>query len=144
MIVDCLLHEDIWRDWINQSKESSLPYGARLFIQAKNPEAIQSEWVRDQLLPISFDPTWNSPEVLRAMLACLDAALEYQDEEKSRCERFVFATEYCIPILSLKQTGDIIFQQEKSWLDARHEPLDSWERSHCFLAVRQDMIPVDV
>ena len=60
MIVDNLYHEDIWRHWCdsyqvnshnisgNRSEEAPIEmvYRARLFIHAKHPERIKSEWVR--------------------------------------------------------------------------------------------------
>jgi hypothetical protein len=144
VIVDCLIHEDIWKLWIDQSNEDNSPYGAMLFIQAKSPSAVKSEWVQRHLLPITFEPSWNSPEVIRAMLACMHSALNYRADDGSCFERFIFATEYCIPIRSLKETGALLFAQDKSWLDVRHQPLDNWERLHCFEAVRQDMIPHEV
>ncbi len=141
--MDCLFHEDIWKEWIDQTHKLNGKYCARLFIQAKHPSAIKSEWVRSQLLSETFEPSWNSPEVIRAMLACMNAGLEYCDDN-IQCERFVFVTEFCIPILSLEEAGNRLFADDKSWLDARHEPIDHWERQHCFWSVRQDIIPNEV
>jgi hypothetical protein len=69
------LKEDIWRDWIEQGNATECPYKAELYIHAKYPERIQSEWVRERTLTHSFLPEWNSPEVVRAMLAVVEKAL---------------------------------------------------------------------
>ncbi len=141
-IVDRLIHEDIWKEWVLQGEDSSSRYCARLFIQAKNPEKIESEWVRKHLISKTFRPTWNSPEVIRAMLATADAALKYSSD--SHCERLIFCTEYCIPIVSLQQAGELAFKQDKSWLNARHDYTNNWENIHCFSAVKSSMIPPKV
>lgn len=143
VIVDRLFHEDIWRAWLSQADHPDARYSARLFIQAKHPEKVQSEWVRQFVIPISFCPTWNSPEVVRAMLATADEAIKYE-QNGSVCDRFIFGTEFCIPIRSLEDTGRIVFEQEKSWLAARHLPSDNWEKAHCFDAVKSTMIPPEV
>lgn len=85
VIVDTLPHEDIWRTWMEP--EHACDYKAQLYIHAKFPDKITSPWVRSRTLDKSFLPEWNSPEVIRAMLATLSWALE--DES---CGRFVFGT----------------------------------------------------
>jgi hypothetical protein len=82
-------------------------------------------------------PEWNSPEVIRAMLALLKESLE----EDSLCERFVFATESCIPIVSLRTAGEMLFMKELSWLNAFHRPKHRFEEIECFRAVNPDIIP---
>jgi hypothetical protein len=151
VIVDQLHHEAIWQSWISQGSLKGSKYRVRLFIQAKNPEAVASDWVRQFLIPMTFRPAWNSPEVVRAMLGTLDTALQYLHDDDDddnghyhqflRCERFLFCTEYCLPLRSLTETGDLAFAQDRSWLTARHEAVDSWEQTHCFQAVDQTVIP---
>ena len=58
-----------------------------------------------------------------------------------KCERFIFATESCIPIVSLTAAGDMLFQSDLSWLNAFHGPKHRFEELECFRAVRSDMIP---
>ena len=61
LIVDELYHEDIWRHWLESieysllhSKDSdshpAVRYRAQLFIHAKSPDKIRSEWVRSHTL----------------------------------------------------------------------------------------------
>lgn len=133
VIVDDLLHEDIWREWLGSG---GTDYAARLFIHAKYPDRIRSAWVREHTLSISHHPEWNSPEVVRAMLSVLDMALSYCDADQ-QCQRMVFATESCIPLYSLQQTGERLFASEKSWLDAYHSEmpgLDKYQKAHSFSA----------
>jgi hypothetical protein len=87
--------EEIWRAWIEESLSSSCPYQADLYIHAKYPERIQSQWVRSRTLSHSYRPEWNSPEVIRAMLAVLEKALANDQNG-----RFVFGTGHQLTLLS--------------------------------------------
>jgi hypothetical protein len=121
VIVDKLHHEEIWRSWMESAPEG---FGVNLVIHAKHPDRIESAWVREHTLDITYkyvawlslcvvailstavaprsyarSPEWNSPEVIRAMLAVLAKALE-----DTHCQRFVFGTETCIPIWDVEHT----------------------------------------
>jgi hypothetical protein len=152
VIVDDLPHEDIWRHWVDDgtvpedlswSNRSTAhgdsvarrKYDVRFFIHAKRPERV-SEWVRRRLIPQNFLPEWNSPEVVRAMLALLQNALA----DPACCQRFVFATESCIPICTLNEAGERLFAADVSWLDARQDAETKWERNS-FDAVDSTIIP---
>eukprot|EP01041_Mallomonas_annulata_P012859 gene12859-27114_t len=88
VIVDKLYHEHIWKDWIKQAETiPNCPYRAKLVIHAKHPDAITSPWVKAATLKTSLRPEWNSPDVIRAMLACLQEGLK-----DPSAGRFVFAT----------------------------------------------------
>lgn len=139
VIVDELYHEEIWRRWLETSGESS--YEAELFIHAKSPDKVESNWVRDHLISKSFRPEWNSVEVVRAMLQLLSTSLA---SHSGIFRRFLFATESCIPITSLAECGDILFSDEKSWVNAYNTPESLWEDAHCFKAVNRDIIPSKV
>jgi hypothetical protein len=145
--------EEIWRAWVEQGLLNACPYQAELYIHAKFPERIRSPWVRSRTLTHSYRPEWNSPEVIRAMLAVLEKALTNKSNG-----RFVFATgnvlsssplitaltESCIPICSLQETGDELFQQDVSWADAYQMPKDNYEQQYCFHAVDPSIIPPKV
>lgn len=137
VIVDELFHEAIWREWVEQG-EASGRYEARLFIHAKHPERISSLWVRSCLLKgKTFKPEWNSPEVIRAMLATLEEAID----PKIGAGRFVFGTESCIPIHPLEVVGDALFAEDVSWLNAFDTGKSNWETEACFRAVDATVIP---
>lgn len=138
VIVDDLYHEALWREWVELSK-SSVKYEARLFIHAKHPERISSAWVRSCLLQgRTFKPEWNSPEVIRAMLAILGEAVPNQE---LRAGRFVFGTESCIPIHTLDAVGDALFKEDVSWLNSFDAGKTNWETGACFRSVDPAVIP---
>lgn len=136
VIVDSLHHEEIWRRWCAQTSWSG--YSAELYIHAKHPDRITSEWVKQRTLSYSFNPEWNSPEVIRAMLAVLRAAI---DDTKHVNARFIFGTESCVPVCTLQQAGEALFSCDKSWCDAYMVAKDSYEDAHCFDAVNRHIIP---
>jgi len=138
VIVDELFHEAIWKEWVEQGVSATSRYEARLFIHAKNPERIESPWVQSCLLQgETFKPEWNSPEVIRAMLACLKEAIDHG----FGAGRFVFGTESCIPIHPLEHVGDCLFAEDVSWLNAFDTGKSNWETGACFLAVDPTLIP---
>mmetsp|Transcript_38500 Transcript_38500/g.39185 ORF Transcript_38500/g.39185 Transcript_38500/m.39185 type:complete len:414 (-) Transcript_38500:96-1337(-) len=136
IIVDSLPFEDIWKEWMAQSSIPNCLFKTRLIIHAKYPERIRSNWVRQHTLHHSYRPEWNSVEVIRAMMACLVEGVR----EKS-CGRFIFGTESCIPLRSLQETGEIVFERDLSWLDCYHRPKDGFEDSSCFRTVNASIIP---
>jgi hypothetical protein len=112
----------------------------KLYIHAKHPERIQSEFVRSHLITEQYFPEWNSPEVVRAMLAVLKAAIN----DVSPCERYIFATESCIPICSLDSAIGELFAEDVSWLQAFKLARNKWEAANCFAAVDDKIIPSSV
>lgn len=136
------MHEEIWKKWISSNNTESCSFVAEIFVHAKYPEKIESDWVRDRLIDKSFSPEWNSPEVVRAMLQLLNFSLQTSTEKVF--ERFIFCTESCIPIRSLSECGNLLFSSEKSWVPAYNIPESSWEDAHCFRAVNRDVIPPKV
>lgn len=144
VIVDQLHHEAIWRRWLEHyhatmAASSEANYDVRFYIHAKRQDRL-SDWVRQRLIPENFMPEWNSPEVVRAMLALLKHALA-DDGIHAPCQRFVFATESCVPIFNAHDTCTRLFASEASWLDARHEAETKWERLASFDAVDNEIIP---
>jgi hypothetical protein len=116
------------------------PYTAELFIHAKKPESVTSEWVKARLIDVTFNPQWNSVEVVQAMLSTLDTALQHP----AFCGRFVFGTETCLPLLPLQRLGEVVFAQECSWLSAYHTPEDKYDAAAAFAAVNSEIVPAKV
>jgi hypothetical protein len=137
VIVDKLLHENVWKEWSQtvMNNNGNFYYG-EIFIHAKYPEKIISPWVRSKLIDRNFFPEWNSTEVVRAMLQVLSSALDH-----SIAQRFVFATESCLPMYSLSEMCDLLYADERSWLNAWNVPRSSWEAGRCFGAVDTTIIP---
>ena len=99
--------------------------------------------MKSQTLSKSYLPEWNSPEVIQAMLATLQAAYDYQkvindDHDQPmniyNC-RFVFGTESCVPIYPLEDSIERLFAKESSWLNVYTVPKNNWESSNCFKSV---------
>jgi hypothetical protein len=143
VIVDELYHESIWRRWLEDG-DSACEYQAELLIHAKYPDAPgYSPWVKKRILDKSFFPEWNSTEVVRAMLELLNYGLLVQEEV--HYERFIFATESCIPVVSVKTAGNMLFSsKEMSWTNVYNVPKNSWEDRNCFKPVNREIIPPQV
>lgn len=122
------------------SNKATSPYTAELFIHAKKPENVTSEWVKARLIDVTFNPQWNSVEVVQAMLSTLDTALQHP----AFCGRFVFGTETCLPLLPLQRMGEVLFAQECSWLSAYHTPEDKYDAAAAFAAVNSEIVPAKV
>ena len=115
LVIDGLPFEDIWRAWIdgpdkgklrptNTTNTTTTADGAvdvevRVWIHAKNPDDVRSEWVRRRLLPVSLRPTWGSVELTKAMVLLLETSLR----EEHRATRFVFLSESCLPLVPLQR-----------------------------------------
>lgn len=84
-------------------------------------------------------PEWNSPEVVRAILSVLQHALK-----TTSAERFILVTESCIPIYDLDTMGNIVFADERSWLNASNTPQSAWEAGNCFGGIDSTIIPAEV
>lgn len=138
IVVDRVHHEDIWRLW--SADQSSSGCRVKFYIHAKHPENITSAWAREFLVDTRQKPEWNSPEVVRAMLAVLSSAVN----DSSPCERYLFATESCIPVCSLRDACAALFKEDASWLEATNIPKTNWEHIHCFSTVDPTVIPVKV
>lgn len=134
VIVDGVHHEDIWRAWI---EEGASDLRVKVFIHAKHPDRVTSEWVRARLIAEQFSPEWNSTEVVRAMLALLAAGVS----DSEACERYLFATESCIPVVSAQEACRTLFCEDVSWLAASSVPKSNWERANCFATVDPNIIP---
>lgn len=136
VIVDKLHHEAIWRDWIEKGSATGSHF--RLLLHAKFPDRLESAWARTRALSEdkSFKPEWNSPEVVRAMLALLQEGLS-----DPRAARFVFGTESCIPIYPAADVYKALMREDVSWLAARHSAEDKFEAASCFGAVDSSIFP---
>lgn len=145
MIVDALPHESVWREWLRTGGEGEEgEVAADLFVHAKRPEAVRSDWVRARLVGVTFRPEWNSVEVVQAMLAVLAAALR----DGRAFQHFVFATESCLPLTTLRAAGEALLPPESgggvrgsSWLDAYRVPRDRFDADAAFTAVDPAVVP---
>lgn len=101
----------------------------KVWIHAKHPERVTSQWVRSRLLPISFRPEWGSVEITRAEIELLRTALE----ASTSTQRFLFASESCLPVLPLDAAADALFGSEpRSWVNARPTPNNGYSNQQQF------------
>ena len=142
VIVDELVHEEIWRRWCEEEVGVGGvgdPDGAtaEVFIHAKFPERVRSAWARARLIrggAVCYRPAWNSVDVVRAMLALAHEARD--------CDQIVFATESCLPLYDLQTTARrLLAAPQKSWLRATRAPQSRWEAARCFDAVDPRVVP---
>jgi hypothetical protein len=121
-IVDDLPHEEVWKHWIESSKEN-----ASLYIHAKHPEKVTSQYGKSKLLSISHKPNWNDVRVVKAMLSLAQEA--FKDE---RVTHVYFGTESCIPIVTLPQalasleSGKSYLQYYEKSQATRFEERECW------------------
>ena len=115
IIIDALPYEDVWRAWAAEEWHSGVTgagagagagaaqpncatWRARFWVHAKHPERVQSPWVRERLLPVSFRPEWGSVELVRASIELMRAALR-----DTSVARLVLASETCVPVVPFAQ-----------------------------------------
>jgi hypothetical protein len=121
LIIDALPHEDIWRAWIDGGEAEGID--VHVVIHAKNPDRVESDWVRSHMLRRSHRPKWGSIELTRAMIDLIVAALG-----DKRVGRLLLASETCIPIAPLREVGFQLWREEKSWIDFRTKPDNGYDR----------------
>ncbi|KAL7529128.1 hypothetical protein ACHAXR_002806 [Thalassiosira sp. AJA248-18] len=91
----------------NESESMKLISHAELYVHAKNPECVRSEWLRSKTLPISHRPNWNDVRIVRAIISLLEAAL--RDELTTH---ILLCTESCIPVATLAETARSVLLDE--------------------------------
>lgn len=69
IIIDTLPLESIWRHWIDTSSCASR---VQIYIHAKYPERVRSDWVKQHLVPFTYRPAWASVEIAKAMIKLLE------------------------------------------------------------------------
>jgi hypothetical protein len=133
IVIDSLPHEDIWRRW---AEDSAGGMKVQFMVHAKFPDKVQSDWVKQRLTKVSFAPEWGSIELVRAASQLAEEALENPD-----VQRFVLASESCIPIVPLADAIDSLWSSNASWVNAWHQPESGQERYNQFFKVPTDTIP---
>eukprot|EP00596_Hydrurales_sp_CCMP1899_P008339 CAMPEP_0119047336 /NCGR_PEP_ID=MMETSP1177-20130426/52643_1 /TAXON_ID=2985 /ORGANISM="Ochromonas sp, Strain CCMP1899" /LENGTH=679 /DNA_ID=CAMNT_0007021835 /DNA_START=254 /DNA_END=2289 /DNA_ORIENTATION=+ len=84
----------------------------RFLIHAKHPERIKSAWVKERLVNFHLKPGWGSLELTEVMVKMLQEAVEYPD-----ITHFCFASESCVPILSVQESLSAVRADPNSWVD---------------------------
>ena len=99
LVRDRMPHAEIWRTWIREAARSGLEVG--MFVHSHQPNKLgngrSDRWVNEHRLPGKpFDTKWGSLDLVKAELALLDRALS---DRHARYERFLFASETCLPVV---------------------------------------------
>eukprot|EP00804_Cyclotella_cryptica_P011309 CCRYP_007793-RB/>CCRYP_007793-RB protein AED:0.13 eAED:0.15 QI:101/0.33/0.25/1/0.33/0.25/4/0/477 len=94
-------------DPISGKSSIQINASAEMYVHAKNPERIRSEWLRSKTLAVTHRPNWNDVRIIRAMLSLLEVAL--RDE---RTTHILFCTESCIPVVTMKEAARSILLDE--------------------------------
>lgn len=158
LVRDRMPHAKIWRTWIKEAARSGLEVG--VFIHSHHPEALDESdesdrWVMDHRLPgKAFDTRWGSIALVKAELALLHEALSDRDV---RYERFLFASETCLPVVHPAKALAALFGSgpngtahevevssdklgtaaaaaaaERSWVPARNSPNNGYSKQQQF------------
>lgn len=117
LIIDSLPYEAIWREWIK-----SVEGHVHVFVHAKYPNRVTSNWVRKRVVQSTLEPTWGSVELLKAELLLFDTALR-----KCPACHFALVSESCVPVIS----GFDLYLHlgDKSLLDVRTQPENGYSAS---------------
>jgi hypothetical protein len=124
MCIDKLPFEEIWRKWMDDP-ESGVT--VKVWVHAKYPEKVESEWVRKHLLSYSHRPEWGSIELVKAAVSLVQEALK--DPAPTR---FCLLSESCLPVLNLRAAAHALWAQDRSWLDAENEANNGYSQQSQF------------
>jgi Core-2/I-Branching enzyme len=126
VIIDALPHEALWREWMQGCSDDSTAdrdrVEVRFWIHAKYPSQVQSEWVKQRLLPNSHRPKWGSIEITLAMIDLAKAAVA--DPEVGR---LLYASETCIPLAPLQEAAFELWRTEQSWVNYSMTPTNGYD-----------------
>jgi hypothetical protein len=127
LVIDGLPFEAQWREWLRRQDGRT---EVKVWVHAKHPEKVSSSWLRERLLPTSFRPAWGSVEITRAELELLRVAVE----DPAGMQRFLFASESCLPLLPLDQAADALFgtAPPQSWVNYTHVPNNGYSNQQQF------------
>ena len=109
---------------------------AKLYIHAKNPEHIQSQWVKSKTIPITHRPNWNDVRIIRAILSLIEAALKNE-----QTTHILLCTESCIPVATLREVArSVLLDEVCPWEEkedvgqksqqSKHQQKVDWNRSY--------------
>lgn len=113
MIVDDFPNESFWKIWLDNIEQQQAEqqaggekYKVRLWFHAKHPHRLQSEFVRSRLVQsFQLSPDWGSVDLTKTMVLMLREAMK----EEPDIEKFVFASESCLPIRSLPEVIHTVY-----------------------------------
>jgi hypothetical protein len=122
-VIDHLPHERVWEYWCGQGNAR---ISAELYLHAKHPNQIRSDYARSKMLKISHNPNWNDVRVVHAMLGLVEEALK-----NAKVTHIIFGTESCLPICPLHEVelkiGSSYVQSYGKEHCSRFDERDVWD-----------------
>ena len=126
LVIDGLPFEAQWREWLRRQDGRT---EVKVWVHAKHPEKVSSSWARERLLPTSYRPAWGSVEITRAELELLRVAVA----DTAGMQRFLYASESCLPLLPLDQAVDALFATAtQSWVNYTNVPNNGYSNQQQF------------
>lgn len=148
IVINELPYEDVWRKWIENDgttshHDSTAATTVKVFIHAKNPNQVKSQWVKEHLIEKSFCPGWGTVELTKAMAELARVALvnTAEDESNNRNVTFLYASESCVPICTLSHAADRLFlSNHKSWLKVKYKPRNGYNGSSQWVPIEESAL----
>eukprot|EP00981_Chlorochromonas_danica_P006430 scaffold1389_cov251-Ochromonas_danica.AAC.28 len=129
MIIDDFPNEPFWKIWLDEVEEKK--YKVRLWFHAKHPHRLQSEFVRSRLVrTFQLSPDWGSLDLTKTMVLMLQEAMN----DEPGIDKFIFASESCLPIRSLSEVIDTVYADgvTSSWINYRNSPNNGYSKQQQF------------
>lgn len=123
--IDGLPLEHVWRAWMREYHSN-----VHVFIHAKYPHKIQSDWVRRHLVLTELQPEWGSLDIVKVQLKLLDRALTTCGATK-----FCFLSESCVPVTPCRRLVDEVIRH--SVLNTRQQPENGYVEQRQFQPLRE-------
>ena len=116
--------EELWKEWIEPNKDI-----INVYFHYKDYATIQSEWIKQHCIPMTFTVKTTYYHVVPAYINLLSYAVSNDSENQWFC----FLTEACVPIISPKKFRDLFLENyDKSVLynDYAHWNIDIHKRAN--------------
>lgn len=101
--------EYLWHRFFNQAPS---PEYYSVYIHAKHPKYIRSEYIRRHLIPFHYQTNWGGASLVLVMLALLAFAHADPDNYK-----FIFVSDSCIPLKTFKSVYHYLTRDENSYIN---------------------------
>ncbi len=119
LLVDRLLHEPLWRSWLNEARSIVL-------FHATKPQEIASDWIRARMVPWSIPSLHGEIGMVKAQLGLLREALKTES-----VQRFVFVSPSCCPIKRFDRAYALLRDDRRSWVKPVLQDFSDQYLPHC-------------
>ncbi|MGO8748672.1 MAG: beta-1,6-N-acetylglucosaminyltransferase [Thermoguttaceae bacterium] len=132
LVIDGLSQPEIWRRFLANQEGKYAAY-----THAKFPHRVGLPFLRDTLIP-EYVPTHHSKFYPHDVLVGAQLALLRHAIGDERIEKFMFATQTCVPICSFNKAYEALLSDDQSWVEC-HQPL--WPDRYAMLAPDSGIAP---